>query len=284
MIAVTVVTSVVSVSLSSCKSDGDYNIVKDKAFLADSMINDAYERGFTHEQLTALADSLYEAGDISVWKKAIVEYSVAEDNVDVQKAVDILKAAVVAGEPQTERDTVSYFFCVTHLAYSLAYQERYEEALRTATDALERVKQISNIYYRNDLLSNLYETITNAQAAMRMMDEAEQTAEEAYTYSMDAYRAMPNAPSVIATMSHVSSAITRLQDDEKYDRKVAGTIRLTRSHTGHAGRCRPGMEGHAPGDELSVACEERHGSEASRNSGEGLSEIPDDGLREDPPG
>ena len=217
MIAGAVVTIVVSVSLSSCKSDADYNIVRDKAYLADSMIREAFERGFTHEQLTALADSLYEAGDISVWKKAIVEYSVAEDNVDVQKAVDILKAAVVAGEPQTERDTVSYFFCVTHLAYSLAYQERYEEALRTATDALERVKQISNIYYRNDLLSNLFETITNAQAAMRMMDEAERTAEEAYAYSMDAYRALPNAPSVIATMSHVSSAITRLQDDEKYE-------------------------------------------------------------------
>ena len=111
MIAVAVVTSVVSVSLSSCKSDGDYNIVKDKAFLADSMINDAYERGGTHEQLTALADSLYEAGDISVWKKAIVDYSVAEDNVDVQKAVDILKAAIAAGEPQTEKDSAIATTC-----------------------------------------------------------------------------------------------------------------------------------------------------------------------------
>ena len=216
LMVVVVLAIVLSISMSSCKGNASTNIANDKGELADSMIREAYSV-LDEEQLMALADSLYEAGDISVWKKAIVHEAVAEKHYDVQKSVEILREAVEAGEPHNAKDSVSYYFCVTNLAAALCAQSHNEEALQTATSALEPVKKISNYYYRNDLLSQLYEVITYTQTTLRMLDEAEKSSEEAYTYSTDALAALQNAASVIATLHNVENAITRLQEQEKYE-------------------------------------------------------------------
>ena len=215
LIAVVLLTIVLSVSMSSCQGGSDSNIVKDKAYLADSMIHVAFNAG-DEERTKALADSLFEEGDISVWKRAITYYGFAEDRQDVQAGVDILREALKTSGPKNARDSVSYYFCVSRLASALVYQDHYEEALRTAMGALEPVKQIGDFYYRNDLLSTLYQAITSSQTALRMMDEAEKTSEESYIYGVEALKALSNAPAVIAAMFQVEAAIARLQGEEKY--------------------------------------------------------------------
>ena len=216
LMAIGVLTIVLSISMSSCKGGTGTNTVKNKSDVADSIIRVAYGV-LDEEQLMALADSLYEAGDITIWKRAIVHEYVAENHFDIKKSVELLKEAVDAGKPHNAKDSVSYYFCVANLSAALCSQKRNEEALRIATEALEPVKEIGNYYYRNDLLSQLYSVITYAQTSLRMLDKAEQTAEEAYAYSIEALKAMSNAASVIATLNHVEEAIDNLQEREKYE-------------------------------------------------------------------
>ena len=120
----------------------------------------------------AVVDSLYEEGDVSVWKKAIAHFDIASGYQDLQCGVDLMREALAQGEPTNLNDSVSYYFCVSNLASLLCTQNHFEEVLRMALDAMEPVKQISNFYYRSDLLSVLYETIVNAQTALLFMAQA----------------------------------------------------------------------------------------------------------------
>ena len=119
-----------------------------------------------------MVDSLYEEGDVSVWKKAIAHFDIASGYQDLQCGVDLMREALAQGEPTNLNDSVSYYFCVSNLASLLCTQNHFEEVLRMALDAMEPVKQISNFYYRSDLLSVLYETIVNAQTALLFMAQA----------------------------------------------------------------------------------------------------------------
>ena len=219
LMAVVALTVVLSISMSSCQND-DYEIIvrRDQGFKADSMLSKASE--FGEERLLAVTDSLYDIGYISIWKRAVVYYGMAENQGDAQKAMEVLKEALAEenGMPNHGKDSVAYYFCVAHLALLQSLQNHNEEALQTATKAIEPVKKIDDYYYyyRVDLLSTLYGVIMDAQIKLRMMNEAEQTAEEAYTYSINASTALADAGAVIASMKRVTDVVLFLQENERY--------------------------------------------------------------------
>ena len=89
LMAVVALTVVLSISMSSCQND-DYEIIvrRDQGFKADSMLSKASE--FGEERLLAVTDSLYDIGYISIWKRAVVYYGMAENQGDAQKAMEVL--------------------------------------------------------------------------------------------------------------------------------------------------------------------------------------------------
>ena len=213
--AIVLLTIVLSISTTSCNNVDEFTFVRDKAFKGDSMLTEAYPVR-SEEQFLALADSLYEVGYISIWKRAIAHNTVATNHGDVRKSLEILREALKEDNPRTEKDSVAYYFCVAEMARDLNTQSHHEEALRLATSALEPIKKIGNYYYRNDLLSMLYDIITNTQYTLRLFDEADQSSEEAFTYSADASAALTNVPSVMTTMHFVEATLSRLQEQERY--------------------------------------------------------------------
>ena len=209
-------TIVLTVLLLACQGNGGVKQLETDRNHADSLLYLASE-GDDAERLLFLTDSLQEAGAISVWKAAIPRYGVAANQGNVQQCVTILRDAIKQGKPDNRKDSLSYFFCVTNLAGALVYQSHYEEALRTATAALEPVKTMDEKYGCSDLVMTLYDVITDSQAGLRMMDEAEKTAEEAYVYAVKATKQVPNASTVQTVLYQVYGALVRLQGEKQYE-------------------------------------------------------------------
>lgn len=207
-------TIVLTVLLSACQSNGGVKQLETVRDHADSLLHLAYQDQDA-ERLLFVADSLQKAGAISVWKAAIPRYDVAANQGNVQQCVTILRDAIVQGKPDNRKDSLSYFFCVTNLAGALCYQSHYEEALRTATAALEPVKTMDEKEYGcSDLVMTLYDVITESQVGLRMMDEAEKTAEEAYAYAVKSTKQEPGASTVQAALYLVYGALVRLQGEK----------------------------------------------------------------------
>ena len=210
-------TIVITVLLSACQGNGDVNQLVNIRNHADSLLLLASE-GEDTERWLFLTDSLQETGAISVWKAAIPRYVVAANQGNVQQCVTILRDAIAQGKPDNRKDSLSYFFCVTNLAGALVYQSHYEEALRTATAALEPVKTMDEKEYGcSDLVMQLYDVITESQAGLRMMDKAEKTAEEAYVYAVKATKQVPGASTVQTALYQVYGALVRLQGEKQYE-------------------------------------------------------------------
>ena len=215
LIVVILLAIVLSVMLSSCKGAAAPKQEDLKETVADTLLKQA--EAVSDERWMAVADSLLDSGVISVWEHARERCSMIDKQGNLQKRIDILRDAIAQGEPDNVRDSVSYYFCVSYLAYSLGWQDHFEEALRTATSALEPVKSISSINDRLDLLSLLYDAINISQAGLNMMDEAEQTAEEGYGLSLQVLKQRRDKKSVMSSLDCVNGAIMRLQANERYE-------------------------------------------------------------------
>ena len=153
---------------------------------ADSILNEAMAKNLPEEAFINLVDSLEKTGDISKIDASYTRgnyYAVKEHYRLSEQELN----RGLAETPQNAYDSLYYFKSIISLSYIYRIRQNFEGVLRISLPALEGAERMLNGPYRNKIgftLESLYQDIGESQLRLGLYDDAANSFEKAYEYTL----------------------------------------------------------------------------------------------------